>query len=172
MLDAYFYSDVLLSNSYNVILFGRTFFHPNKYKPNKIRQVNLKTGKETFVSEKNIDLENKNLAYYHDSRVIDDDYEYDPKTNEIIFKDGKPLKSKNYLIHSEASRLSASYKRTVNAVATAHTFLPMKYGISPNINFAVVKDMPAVVFNMLGIKDEVDSMDGSIWFFFSYSSNT
>ena len=116
MLDAYFYSDVLLSNSYNDILFGRTFFHPNKYKPNKIRQVNLKTGKETFVSEKNIDLENKNLAYYHDSRVIDDDYEYDPKTNKIIFKDGKPLKSKNYLIHSEASRLSASYKRTVNAV--------------------------------------------------------
>ena len=100
MLDAYFYSDVLLSNSYNDILFGRTFFHPNKYKPNKIRQVNLKTGKETFVSEKNIDLENKNLAYYHDSRVIDDDYEYDPKTNKIIFKDGKPLKSKNYLIHS------------------------------------------------------------------------
>ena len=37
----------------------------------------------------------------------------------------------------------------------------MKYGISPDINVAVVSDLTADVWNMLGISDVVDALDGS-----------
>lgn len=105
VLQAYFYSDILLSNSFNEIIFGRTFFHPNK--------------------------------------------------------SGAKPNDADYLTRSEASRLSASYKRTVIAGGTTHSFYPAKYGISSNIRFAVVKDLGASVFNMMGVTDKVDSMDGS-----------
>lgn len=105
VLQAYFYSDILLSNSFNEIIFGRTFFHPNK--------------------------------------------------------SGADPNDADYLTKSEASRLSASYKRTVIAGGTTHSFYPAKYGISSNIKFAVVKDLGASVFNMMGVTDKVDSMDGS-----------
>lgn len=105
VLQAYFYSDILLSNSFNEIIFGRTFFHPNK--------------------------------------------------------SGADPNDADYLTKSEASRLSASYKRTVIAGGTTHSFYPAKYGISSNIRFAVIKDLGASVFNMMGVTDKVDSMDGS-----------
>ncbi len=159
MLEAYFYSDTLLSNSYNDILFGRTFFHPNKYKANKILEVNPITGIKRKVSTSDVQ---PGYIYEHDTDVVDDDFEYDPNTNKILLDEsGKPIKSDNYYMHSEASRLSASYKRTVAAGATVHSMHPMKYGIDPNINFAVVKDLPGEVFNMLGIDTTIDSMDGS-----------
>lgn len=160
MLNAYFYSDVLLSNSYNDILFGRTFFHPNKYKPNKILQQDL-DGNIISIDPSNAVL-NGTFKYFHDSNVENDDFEYDKFTNEIKLDDLGKLKYSNfYYAHSEASRLSASYKRTVNAGATVHSMLPMKYGIDPNVRFAVMKDMKAPVYNMLGVQDEVDAWDGS-----------
>lgn len=121
MIEAYFYSDVLLSNSYNELLFGRTFFHPAKYKA---------------VS-------------------------YDPELGDENDFDENGNKTDAYYAHVEASQLLASYKRTVIAGATFHSFLPMKYGISPDINVAVVSDLTADVWNMLGISDVVDALDGS-----------
>lgn len=121
MLEAYFYSDVLLSNAYNEILFGRTFFHPAKYKAKK----------------------------------------YNPELGEENDFDEFGNKTEMYYTHVEASQLLASYKRTVIAGATFHSFLPMKYGISPELNIAVVKDIKADVWNMLGISDNVDALDGS-----------
>jgi len=46
LLEAYYLSDILLSNGYNDLLFGKTFFHPNKYKPTKEElDIKNKTGK-------------------------------------------------------------------------------------------------------------------------------
>lgn len=46
LLEAYYLSDILLSNGYNDLLFGKTFFHPNKYSPTKEeRDIKNKTGK-------------------------------------------------------------------------------------------------------------------------------
>ena len=115
MLDAYFYSDILTSNSFNDLLFGHSLYHDNKYE-------------------------------------IDESTDLNP--------DG--TYNENYYIHSEASRLSASYKRTVIAGATVHSMLPSKYGIDSELTYAVIEDFPASVFNMMGVKDDdLDSMDGS-----------
>ena len=163
MLEAYFYSDVLLSNSYNEILFGRMFLHPTKYKPNKVRAYNPETNEYLDNVDPTTANKSTGLIYLHNDDVTDDDFAYDEKTNQILFdEDGKLQKNMdNWVMHNEASRLSASYKRTVNAGATVHAYLPGKYGIDRRINFAVVKDISAQVFNMLGISDVVDSMDGS-----------
>ena len=119
LLEAYYLSDILLSNGYNDLLFGKTFFHPNKYKPTK-EELDIKT------------------------------------------KTGKWPES--YFIHSEASRLSSSYKRTVIAGATTHTFFPDKFGVSSDINFAVLEDYKADPYNMSGITSGgIDAMDGSGW---------
>lgn len=115
LLKAFYYSDILLSNSFNDIIFGNTFFHPNKYKAEKDDIYNPTTG----------------------------------KWNE------------DYYDHSEASRLLASYKRTVIAGATTHLFMPTKYGVASNIEFAVMEDMPVKLFNMMGVADKMDSMDGA-----------
>lgn len=113
MLEAYYFSDTLLSNSFNEILFGRTWFHPDKHKP----------GPGEIVNGKKTDL---------------------------------------YYARAEASRLAASYKRTVIAGATEHSFKPRKYGISDRAKYAIVKDLPATVWNMLGIeKADLDACDGS-----------
>lgn len=161
ILDTYFYTDVLLSTSYNDILFGRMFFHPNKYKPNKIRRRD-KNGIEIDIEAKDIVYHPKLYTYYHISDVIDDDFEYDDIDGEIKFdENGKIKYSDNYFAHCEASRLSASYKRTVNAGATVHSMLPIKYGINPEGIVAFVNDIKAPVYNMMGISDEVDAWDGS-----------
>lgn len=119
LLEAYYLSDILLSNGYNDLLFGKTFFHPNKYKPTK----------------EELDIKNKTGKW-----------------------------PESYFIHSEASRLSASYKRTVIAGATTHTFYPDTFGISSDINFAVMEDYKADPYNMNGVTSGgIDAMDGSGW---------
>ena len=113
MLEAYYLSDTLLSNSFNEILFGRTWFHPDKH-------------------------------------TIED--------GEIVNGEKTDL----YYARAEASRLSASYKRTVIAGATVHSFKPRKYGTASEISFAIMKDLPATVWNMLGLENKkLDSQDGS-----------
>jgi len=57
--------------------------------------------------------------------------------------------------------LLASYKRTVIAGATTHLFMPTKYGTASNIEFAAMQDMPVQLFNMMGVTDKMDSMDGA-----------
>ena len=121
MLEAYFWSDVLLSNSFNEIIFGRTWFHPNKYTP---KPYNAELGEENDFDEEG----NYTEMYY---------------------------------IHAEASRLLSSYKRTVIAGATFHTFFPMKYGTASEIDVATVKDIKASVWNMLGVQDIIKALDGS-----------
>lgn len=118
VLSAYFLSDVFLSNGYNDLIFGKTFFHPNKYKPND---------------------------------------------EEIAYKQVNGVYPESYFTHSEASRLSSSFKRTVIAGATTHTFYPDTFGISSNIQYAVIEDYQASVFNMMGKRGSVDAMDGAGW---------
>lgn len=63
---------------------------------------------------------------------------------------------------SEATRLIAKIKRNVIPGASMHTFLPgMKYGVAENIRLSVMEDIPGNVWNMFGIRDVVDSSDGS-----------
>lgn len=113
MLEAYYLSDTLLSNSFNEILFGRTWFHPDKH---AIEAGEIVNGEKTEL----------------------------------------------YYARAEAARLSASYKRTVIAGATVHSFKPRKYGIAPQALHATVKDLSAIVWNMLGIENgRLDSQDGS-----------
>jgi hypothetical protein len=160
MLDAYFYTDVLLSTSYNDILFGRMFFHPNKYKPNEIHRID-KNGIEIDVEAKDVIYDPDLYTYYHIPEVVDDDFEYNEVDGKIKFDIingvAKIKHSDNYFAHCEASRLSASYKRTVNAGATVHSMLPMKYGISQQGIVAYFYDIKAPVYNMMGISDEVDA---------------
>lgn len=119
LLEAYYLSDILLSNGYNDLLFGKTFFHPNKYYPTK----------------EELDIKNKTGKW-----------------------------PESYFIRSEASRLSSSYKRTVIAGATTHTFFPDKFGVSSDINFAVLEDYKADPYNMSGVTSGgIDAMDGSGW---------
>jgi hypothetical protein len=54
-------------------------------------------------------------------------------------------KTELYYARAEAARLSASYKRTVIAGATVHSFKPRKYGIAPQALHATVKDLSAIV---------------------------
>lgn len=121
MLEAYFWSDVLLSNSFNEIIFGRTWFHPNKYTP------------MTYNPE------------------LGEDNDFDEEGNSTDM----------YFIHAAASRLLSSYKRTVIAGATFHTFFPMKYGTDSEIDVATVKDIKAAVWNMMGVQDVIKALDGS-----------
>ncbi len=118
LLSAYFLSDVFLSNGYNDLIFGKTFFHPNKYKP----------------SDK-----------------------------EIAYKEKNKVWPESYFRSAEASRLSSSFKRTVIAGATTHTFYPDVFGINSDIRYAVIDDYQADVFNMLGKTSSVDAMDGAGW---------
>jgi hypothetical protein len=122
LIEAYFYSDILLSNSVNELMFGKTFFHPNKYS-----------------------------AKPYDPASLDNDVDENGQFTE------------GYYLRSEASRKSAANKRTVIAGATVHPFFHKKYGTQAKIKMAVVKDLPATVFTMLGIQNsKLDSMDGSI----------
>lgn len=118
LLSTYFLSDVFLSNGYNDLIFGKTFFHPNKYKPS---------------------------------------------AEEIAYKEKNKVWPESYFRYSEASRLSSSFKRTVIAGATTHTFYPDLFGISSDILYAVIDDYQADVFNMLGKTSSVDAMDGAGW---------
>ena len=133
-LMAYFFSDVLLSTSYNQLLFGHHMFHPNKYKPSFERHL-ANPNEDDFV-------------FNEDGTIKKDQYD------RLVF-------SEDYFIRAEASRLSASYKRTVIAGATVHPLFAQKYGVGPEINIAVVKDLKAEVFNMAGVQDKVDSHDGA-----------
>ena len=63
---------------------------------------------------------------------------------------------------SEATRLIAKIKRNVIPGASMHTFLPgMKYGVAERIRLSIMEDIPGDVWNMFGVKDVVDSSDGS-----------
>jgi len=108
LLEAYFLSDIILSNEYNSLTLGEVYAHPNK---------------------------NKEGGLYKD----------------------------DYFEYSEANRLIAQNKRAVIMGATYHPFLQgMKHGVAETINIAVLKDIPATVWNMIGEeKRDLDSMDGS-----------
>jgi len=68
----------------------------------------------------------------------------------------------NYFVHDAAKRLAASYKRTVINGASIERFVPKDFGIGGEFNFILVKDIPGIVWNMMGEqKDDLDSMDGS-----------
>lgn len=45
LLKAFYYSDILLSNSFNDVIFGNTFFHPNKYNAEETDVFSPTTGK-------------------------------------------------------------------------------------------------------------------------------
>ena len=68
----------------------------------------------------------------------------------------------SYEEFSEANRLVAQIKRSVAFGATYHPFAQNQLdGVAPEIDIAVMQDMPGFVFTPNGEEGNVDSMDGS-----------
>lgn len=113
-------------------------------------------------------------AYFYTSMLLNNDYSEiifgrsfmhpmkdKPTKDELDFKAQYNYWPESYYERMEANRLLASFKRTVIAGATTHTFYPSKYGVDPTLRFAVVKDLKANVFSMVGEDTDTKALDGS-----------
>lgn len=63
---------------------------------------------------------------------------------------------------SEASRLSAQYKRTMVGGSTRHSYVQnLKYGVPSWINVMTMDDINIEMFNVMGIRDKLTTQDGA-----------
>jgi len=87
---------------------------------------------------------------------------YKAKHSDYKLKDNTSLLNDFFYIEDESARLTDMAKRTVMAGASRITFAQgLKYGIDSKAKIAIIKDIPAEVFNFMGSQKKVDSHDGS-----------
>lgn len=167
LLISYFLSDDLLSTEFNKITDGFYWAHDGKYKP---KAENGDFVKYTSNPEKGLENsdgnDNEKLLGINGEKVEKRNgkfFVYDKEAQVYVPFSEKDLQlSDDFYAHDAAKRLFASYKRTVINGANIELYSPKKYGISDRFTYALVKDMPATVWNMMGLQNtKLDSMDGS-----------
>lgn len=161
LLIAYFLSDTLLSTEFNKMTDGFYWAHDGKYKPKRENGDFVK-----FSGKENSDgSDNEKLLGINGEKVEVRNGKYyavDKYGTLVLFPEKNLLLSEDFYIHDAAKRLFASYKRTVINGASIELYVPKQYGISDHFTYATVKDLPATVWNMMGVqKTDLDSMDGS-----------
>ena len=163
ILEKYFMLHSLLGNNLRLSLTGSEINHKNK----ELNQTNL--GKK-FIKYRNellphlkklyptITDENKlwnRLSYIDIEKII-------PKLQLQTTKDAiNKLKTKE-LFYIEAGSQGAQLKRNVSIPATMRYYTQNSIrGIAKTMNVAVMDDIQAKVFNLIGKSDSIDSHDGA-----------
>lgn len=152
ILNSHFFADILLSNSFNDIVFGDDYGLENKYLKEANQQI-----KKLRKDEENIKKKLSIATGENRTKLI-----------EALNKARQDLSDLNYYSEkfrqfSEASRLTMHYKRTVHGGATYTPLLQgLKYGVAPKIKVAVVDDTKVPVFTITG-QDKFTSQDGASW---------
>ncbi|MBQ8131129.1 MAG: hypothetical protein IJ193_01410, partial [Bacilli bacterium] len=150
IFNSHYFADILLSNSFNDIVFGDDIGLENKY----LKQAN----KEIKKLRKEIENINKQLPLATGQNAINLRNDL-AKTQQALAN--LDYNSEQFRTFSEASRLTGHYKRTVHGGATYTPLLQgLKYGVAPKIKVAVIDDVKTPVFTVTA-QDEFTSQDGA-----------
>ena len=166
VLNSHFYADVLLSTSFNDIVFGEDYGVDGKALKAVQKTVNKARNDQKLALA---ELESLTKQYSEvttslDKRKIQGSINLVQnrlsKINEILERND--YYSPEFRTVMEASRLNMHYKRTVHGGATYTPLLQnTKYGVAPKVKVAVYQDTVDPVFSVTGDVDKFTAQDGS-----------
>ena len=168
VLNSHYLADVLLSNSFNEIIFGEDWGIDGKA-INDINDEYEKAIKQKLDVERKLEQLKKDYVNSQDYQerfkiqgsinILQDNLN---KVNASL--DKLDYNSKAFRYRMEASRLNMHYKRTVHGGATYTPLLQnLKWGVAPKVKVAVYKDTKDPVFSLTGDVDKFTSQDGAGW---------